>query len=1005
MSEHVAQAKRTHLIIGLGGTGGRVIRALRKRIWALHKSHDVPGIGLAYVYADTSDEMMGDTDPSWRVLGSSVQLPRASRLLIGGASVRSVLGNPGAYPSIAPWIGSKAEWEQVASNVVNAGRGGQRRRLGRFLFAMKARDFHGAVRDQLRLLRDKWQTPNVHVHIVAGLAGGTGGGSIVDVLSMLAADREMLGGDARISVFAILPEPNAKWNDGNYYANGYAALRELNSILAGGAAAYQPHDLLREDGSRIKVPLERVGSVYLCTNSNGVRVKDVGRELPVMVSDFLFERISESQQQATPVFTLENMNMDSEVIPNTREAVRARRFAAFGITRVEYPEAEIEEYLTLSLMRSALLALVFNNWSDAFGFLDIAAAISHAARPDDAALRERWLLTDGHLRGVLPVLEQEKAVSTNWKLDFRDEWQADADYYVGEATALDRGEAVSFFNEKMEDVYQRSFRNLGVRAFFAGRQRDRAAIALRIRQAIETDLLAKWRERQPGWSLGDVAETLAALRQWLESRRGGIAARVADGKKLLDETRAALDEQREAISRIGPILWSFRKSRELEKLAAATVDHMALATEIEADDALAELLPVLAREVATLETHVADLRVLLDQTLKAALGNLESRLRVSDGTRLEAQRHFNPDRVRALAQQMTRDKPEMDRLVLALQGTLLDTPLIKERSTFRAVLEELGGEALDMRLERECEREVMRIHDRFAAAEVDRVLGVKLLQRLRMDLSGDPERMQKFVRDLVDEARPFVEYDQAQINMAADRVGAPREAVQGASVIVVQRPHAPELDEFGGRLDAMFQETGRNISIPADSTARPNALTVMSVDALLPARYIRVVQMLRQQYQDRLKGSPVARLEVHGEDICADLPDLFPEQGAPAQAAPYLLIARALGLVFEDKDDDGRRAVVLRFEDEMGLPSRRQLARRLDELPEMLAPESFLFLRQQVDAQLAGPHRRQDARRALRDAMVALVRQVVETAGERSPAYTQARDVLQAAIKMLEIEA
>ena len=44
-----------HLLIGLGGTGGKVLRELRKRIYEEYRSHE-PGNGvfLGYLYVDSS---------------------------------------------------------------------------------------------------------------------------------------------------------------------------------------------------------------------------------------------------------------------------------------------------------------------------------------------------------------------------------------------------------------------------------------------------------------------------------------------------------------------------------------------------------------------------------------------------------------------------------------------------------------------------------------------------------------------------------------------------------------------------------------------------------------------------------------------------------------------------------------------------------------------------------------------------------------------------------------
>jgi Tubulin like len=74
----------------------------------------------------------------------------------------------------------------------------------------------------------------VTFHVCCGLAGGTGSGTVVDVVSQL---RDLYPHEGyRIIIYAFLPEeyphPPNKAKE-NYHANGYAALTELNALAAG----------------------------------------------------------------------------------------------------------------------------------------------------------------------------------------------------------------------------------------------------------------------------------------------------------------------------------------------------------------------------------------------------------------------------------------------------------------------------------------------------------------------------------------------------------------------------------------------------------------------------------------------------------------------------------------------------------------------------------------------------------------------------------------------------
>ena len=56
-----------HLIIGLGGTGGRVIRSFRKTLFNLRSA--TPDVNIEYLYVDSDDGSMALDDPDWKVNG------------------------------------------------------------------------------------------------------------------------------------------------------------------------------------------------------------------------------------------------------------------------------------------------------------------------------------------------------------------------------------------------------------------------------------------------------------------------------------------------------------------------------------------------------------------------------------------------------------------------------------------------------------------------------------------------------------------------------------------------------------------------------------------------------------------------------------------------------------------------------------------------------------------------------------------------------------------------
>src|SRR5450755_85319 len=103
----MSESPANHIIIGLGGTGGKVLRAFRKTIFQNYRAESPQGVNLGYLYVDSSDSMMALDDPTWKILGTNVQLPQQSQLKIAGLNLSDVLDNVKDYPGIAPWIGNR----------------------------------------------------------------------------------------------------------------------------------------------------------------------------------------------------------------------------------------------------------------------------------------------------------------------------------------------------------------------------------------------------------------------------------------------------------------------------------------------------------------------------------------------------------------------------------------------------------------------------------------------------------------------------------------------------------------------------------------------------------------------------------------------------------------------------------------------------------------------------------------------------------------------------------
>ena len=284
----------------------------------------------------------------------------AANSLFRRQNLRARLDNIDNYPGIKPWIGDPEQWRDVLGSIIGVTLGGQKRRLGRFLFACKADQYKQQVQSLVKDLQESGTT-DITFHVVCGLAGGTGSGSVVDAVSIL-RDAYPDSKRYRIILYTLLPEtyPNPNWDTGNYHANGFAALLELNALSVG---RFAPTDLLGVKG-RLNVG-DPFNGCYVFTNENenGLTV-DVDKQLPAIMADFLYQKTVGTRDISWPTLgrweNAENGDGTPERAPGSNHPERSKRFLTFGIKRLTVPEQEIGEYLTYNFARQAALQLRYN---------------------------------------------------------------------------------------------------------------------------------------------------------------------------------------------------------------------------------------------------------------------------------------------------------------------------------------------------------------------------------------------------------------------------------------------------------------------------------------------------------------------------------------------------------------------------------------------------------------------------------------------------------------------
>ncbi len=949
-----------HLIIGLGGTGGKIIRSFRKALYQEFRNEDPQGIHVAYLYVDSSDEMMDLNDPSWKVLGHSVQLGQNSQLKIGGADLHAILDNVRNYPGVEKWIGDRNQWKDILNSIVGETLGGQKRRLGRFLFANMVHQFNQRVKNLVNQLQDQSGTSAVTFHVISGLAGGTGGGSLVDVVAQI---REMGFSDHqyyRTIVYALLPDENPpqNWDTGNYHANGYAALAELNALSVG---AFKPHDITgRKDRLSAKEPFNGC-YVFTNRNENGMKV-DVDMVMPEIVADFLYQKIvavkdlEDWPRQLQRMENAENGDGTPETAPGGKWPERSKRFLTFGIKRLAVPEEEILEYMTYSFTSQAALQILYNNWQDGFGFQAEPRIVDFKEQVQHSDLRSRWRLRDEHLCLSQGILEGD-AANKKWK-SIQNEWQE----FINGAKILvrdsvDRPRWLDELENLCAKRYNEDYRTLGVPKFYETKLKARRDMAREIRRLVEGELFDEWRTGNR--SMHEVSRLLEDLISDVEDRH-----RSADDRKTAYETREGeaadqLKGNRTKWADLGVIgKYVFRRQDNLLDAHAGHLQELYIYRTWQMGWGFAKkLLEELKEALNELKAEVDDTFSRIKQASDLFDAKLASRCNDEADPDLKQHliRYYSPEKVRSVTERFVRDPAIQNNQTGGVRSLLVNK--LGEQPGFRAFNKNISVIQFMDYLESECEKSAKRTHDVAIESAREKLLGVNVIERLKNQYGADNQELRSYIADLVKYAGNYVNFSEMEKNKRSEGIPvAPNRITEFTAIL----PRAPEHSDFMDRLKKTLKESRTDRVHTVETDTRPNELTLISITNLFPLRFLSPLATLQDKYRQRIQdlGKDRATLEIHLEGDGSQFPELFVETqaGVEEKGIPWILLAKATGLLAEREiKHSGARVLSVVTKDEDGFDNEPiDLGASLVEVPEHLTQGTVNLIREEVGKRIDG---------------------------------------------------
>lgn len=897
-----------HILVGLGGTGGKILRAFKMRMFEEFPTQEERGkLPISLLYVDSTDEMMpkdGKARPDFRVMGQDASFTNNEFLNIKAVDVEHILNHIGNYPSVK---GIVSNVNAVKSAIGSLGQAaGQKRRAGRLLFAANAVGYVNSLRDAYaRCEQVSGDSSRTNIHIFTGLCGGTGSGSIVDVITQ---SRKTFP-NAKISVYAMIPEmnlPKSDMDQGRYYQNGYAAMNELNALQAG---RWNPQDVtgtgeLKLYNDRVKGVADGL-TIYSNVNENGLTINSL-TELPKIVSDYIFTRIffiNEEDQINGDIIRAYNFeNMDDFALEYDETAnpgpdgqipvARTKKINSFGIKRVMYPELRILKHITYTVGESVLYQFKFNNWRENQGYVNEEKNKDYRKEYLNKDNLSNWMLDDTHLTLDVKILESDVDYPR-----FNEYWHDKAIAYAEEAKKADC--PLNELDNIMGEFYLQHFREEGVEAFYRGKERAIPEMAKEIRHKIESELFEKWK-------LGDVSIVeLQKVSKLLLERMGEIRSEL--DKKANDEkdNYANCDQDRTATvedwSRLGIL------QRMVGKGARLYADHQNILTDYYTSKTMlvawefakklaAKVFVELGKLDADISAFGQKINDAIEETerLVTAQRKVNKGLEDMKGAIIEVS---EDDTMSEFEVDIRTDKVDMPNISRQLRESILPKT---EFTSFGHLANDISiddiKDAFDVKL-----TEIVKTkHDEKANSD-KKVLGLNILTQLQQKLKTDDD-IKFFASKIVSQSGVYLKLnnDQIQLHLRNNEGNLsptnPASINKKAILVSIPSPDDNEgLKKFADKLETAFknsfnQSTARTTITVNRKSPRKDELSIITVSYCFPMRAIEWMAPYKQRYEQFLHTGNAATdasnaILLHSEGNGSQLPSLFAVDNAEEIAA------------------------------------------------------------------------------------------------------------------------
>ena len=364
--DHNKQSDRqpgASVIIGLGGTGSDAVIKLKKEVYKQLKPDDVGAViprynDIKYLIIDSDDSKISVSNGKISDIdGTTEFFSIANKSIKATFAATEVMKNRRDLD----WL----DYEHISIDDASKGAGGIRQ-VGRFLLVDQAEKIYAKIKSTMQSAL-VGSSGKLTVHICAGISGGTGSGTFLDICYLVRQAVKELGVDASVCGYFFLPDVNLSvpaisadsLKSGYVAVNGFAALKELDYCMNFG----KNKDSFKMNYG-FKMIDDRQKPVDLCylistTNEQGKMISDGYNYAMGVVTDYIINfmakvKLPDGVETDTEGITLEGHISNLNTI---RDGIKLQHGAnveynILGASVAVMPLSEIATYLGFKLFES-----------------------------------------------------------------------------------------------------------------------------------------------------------------------------------------------------------------------------------------------------------------------------------------------------------------------------------------------------------------------------------------------------------------------------------------------------------------------------------------------------------------------------------------------------------------------------------------------------------------------------------------------------------------------------